>query len=670
MTTRTPDREPASAPSTASGPSTTPTPSAASGPDRPSDITAAVLDGSVLTPGTPARTAVFEAVAADPDGPVTQELLALTGNMGPAVRRTALTLLGELTYGRTPWPAPVEAAAARLHDPDPDVRRAAARLLVRTGATDRARTALGELTDPGTRIALADALLGTPDAALPPGTLRTDPLPEIRLLGALEELATAPRERWPELDARILAEVTALTAHDADRGYPIGARWGRALHRQDREQDCYTTVTRLLAGDAGAYGRRVGVQLAHRAFQEWRAAPDTLTPHLVRLLPSAPPDLRTLIVHALCASRTTTRRSADALAALLPDLTTAPAADPSHPAADPTAALAWHIAYALATIDDPRAAPYVHALLTAGARPHGMLAALRGLLRAEAADPDQLAAYASNLLRPEDPSGSRSEDRSENRDALSLSLALGILDALDPAAAAPCVPDLLAALRTACEAAEARGATLASWPELSLVGTLGRIGPPAATALPLLTTLTRDSRRRPGHGALALARITGDRAPVETYLRTRPWEGRRPTADHSALFAWLLDHGGLDAEQSAQLRDAVLRRRGAMQVRGSLVLWRNEGPPVAAELLAVLPDHLDDDLYGPVAMTTLAAMGPHARPALPHLRALIDRRTRLPLCVGSADADLRADERLLEAAERTVAALTDPTDPTDDGGAP
>ncbi|MEE4423009.1 HEAT repeat domain-containing protein [Streptomyces bugieae] len=644
MTTRTPGQDPASAPSTASGPSNGATPSTAPGPDHPSELTAAVLDGSVLSPGTPARTAVFEAVGADPDGPVTRELLALARHVSPAVRRTVLTLLGELTHGRTPWPAPVEAAGARLHDPDPDVRRAAARLLVRTGAADRARTALGELTDPVTRIALADALLGTPGTSCPPGPLRTDPLPEIRLLGCLEELATAPREQWPELDAQTLAEVTALTAHDADRGYSVGSRWGRALYRQEREADCYATAPRLLAGDAGAYGRRVGVQLAHRAFQEWRAAPDTLAPHLVRLLPTAPPDLRTLVVHALCASRTATRRSADALAALLPDPTTAPAADPAGPGAGPFDAVAWEVTYALATTGDPRAAPYVHALLTAGARPPGMLAALRGLLRAGAADTGQLAAYARTLLR------------SDTGDARSL--ALGVLDALDPAAAAPCVPDLLTALRNACETAEARGAALATWPELSLVGTLGRIGPPAAAAVPLLTTLTRDSRRRPGHGALALARITGDRAPLETYLRTHPPEGRRPTADHSALFQWLLDHGGLDPEQSARLRGAVLGRGGAMQVRGSLVLWRNEGPPVAAELLAVLPDYLDDDLFGPVAMTTLAAMGPHARPALPHLRALIDRRTRLPLHAGSEDADLRADEQLLEAAERTAAALT------------
>ncbi|WP_432144854.1 hypothetical protein [Streptomyces sp. bgisy084] len=47
-------------------------------------------------------------------------------------------------------------------------------------------------------------------------------------------------------------------------------------------------------------------------------------------------------------------------------------------------------------------------------------------------------------------------------------------------------------------------------------------------------------------------------------------------------------------------------------------------------------------------------MGEHARPALPHLRALIGRRTRLPLHAGSEDADMNADEQLLEAALRTV----------------
>ncbi|REK90219.1 hypothetical protein DY245_11480 [Streptomyces inhibens] len=180
--------------------------------------------------------------------------------------------------------------------------------------------------------------------------------------------------------------------------------------------------------------------------------------------------------------------------------------------------------------------------------------------------------------------------------------------------------------------------------------------------MPLLEGLTRDSRRHAGHRALALSRITGDRRHIESYLRSRPPK-RRYVPDHSALFRWLLDHGGLDPDQSRKLRSYVLERAGATQVYGALALWRHEGPPAAGELLALLSQYLDDDLFGPVAMDTLAAMGEHARPALPRLRELIDRTTRIPLCNGSEDAEMDGDERLLEAASRTVAAITAPAAP-------
>ncbi|MGP8302908.1 hypothetical protein ACTPOK_34215 [Streptomyces inhibens] len=646
MTARTPGQDPASAPSAADR-------------DRLAAVTAAVVDGSVRTPGTPARTTVFDAVRADQDGPVTQALISLTDKHCPAVRRTALTLLGELTFGRrTPWQGPIDAAAARLHDPDPDARRAAAQLLVRAGGADRARTALDELTDPVTRIALANALLHTPDTPCPPGPLRADPLPEIRLLACIEELATAPRERWPALDAQAEAEVAALTAADTDRIRPNGLRWGSALFRQDRERHCYALATRLLAGAAGPYGQRVGVDLARRAFQGWRAAPGTLTPHLVRLLPTAPPDLRDRVVDTLCASRTATRLTADDLAALLPAGNTAAdtardtAADTAWKAAADTAwkiaaDTAWKIACALAVIDDPRAAPYVHARMASGDPPTGAVAAVRGLLRSGTADPSQLVPRLRELLR--------------SGDSDVVHAAASITGDLGPAAAA-CVPELIEALRAECAARDALGAEWATWRELCLVASLGRIGPPAAAALPLLEGLTRDSRRRAGHRALALSRITGDRRHIESYLRSRP-QGRRYVPDHSALFLWLLDHGGLDPDQSRRLRTYVLERAGATQVYGSLALWRHEGPPAAGELLALLSQYLDDDLFGPVAMDTLAAMGEHARPALPRLRELIDRTTRIPLCNGSEDAEMDGDERLLEAASRTVAALTAPAAP-------
>ncbi|MFE7786476.1 hypothetical protein [Streptomyces nigrescens] len=619
MTARTPGQDPVSAPSAADV-------------DHSAAVTAAVVDGSVLTPGAPLRTAVFDAVRADRDGPVTHELIGLTGHHRPAVRRTALTLLTELAFNGPPsWQGPIEAAAARLHDPDPDARRAAVRLLVRAGGTDRARTALDTHPDPATRIALADALLfHLPHTPCPPGPLRTDPLPGIRLAACIAELRAAPEEEWAALDAQAVAELAALSDRDADRARILGSRWGDALSRQDRERHCYATATRLLTGAAGAHGRRVGVHLARRALQIWRAAPAALTPHLAALVRTAPPALRDLAVDTLCASRTATRLAADDLAALLPTT--------HHPRSD----TAWTITYALATVDDPRAAPSVHARLASGTPPAGAVAAVRGLLRSGTADPTELVPVIRQLLR--------------SGDSLSVLTATAMSDDLGPAAAA-CVPELIEALRAECALRDAQGTEWATRRELRLVTALGRIGAPARAAVPLLERLTRESRQRAGYRALALSRITGERHFIESALRS-PSRLRRYVPDRSALFEWLLDHGGLTPEQSRQLRDLVFTLPSGMQVFGARAVWRNEGPAAAGELLAVLPQYLDDDLFGPVAMTTLAAMGEHARPALPQLRALIDRRTRLPHHAGSDDADMNADEQLLEAARQTVAAVT------------
>ncbi|MCW7988951.1 hypothetical protein XF35_27850 [Streptomyces platensis subsp. clarensis] len=481
MTARTPGQDPVSAPSAADV-------------DHSAAVTAAVVDGSVLTPGAPLRTAVFDAVRADRDGPVTHELIGLTGHHRPAVRRTALTLLTELAFNGPPsWQGPIP-----------------------------------------------------------------------------------PRPRHP--------------------------------HRP---------------------GRRTPVPPAAHPLPA-RAAPAALTPHLAALVRTAPPALRDLAVDTLCASRTATRLAADDLAALLPTT--------HHPRSD----TAWTVTYALATVDDPRAAPSVHARLASGAPPAGAVAAVRGLLRSGTADADQLAPVIRQLLR--------------SGDSLSVLTATAMSDDLGPAAAA-CVPELIEALRTECALRDAQGTEWATRRELRLVTALGRIGAPARAAVPLLERLTRESRQRAGYRALALSRITGERHFIESALRS-PSRLRQYVPDRSALFEWLLDHGGLTPEQSRQLRDLVFTRPSGMQVFGARAVWRNEGPAAAGELLAVLPQYLGDDLFGPVVMATLAAMGEHARPALPQLRALIDRRTRLPHHAGSDDADMNADEQLLEAARQTVAAVT------------
>jgi len=94
-----------------------------------------------------------------------------------------------------------------------------------------------------------------------------------------------------------------------------------------------------------------------------------------------------------------------------------------------------------------------------------------------------------------------------------------------------------------------------------------------------------------------------------------------------------------------------------MQVGVAAALWRHTGPPAAPTLLAELPKYLDDDTFGPAAMKALAAMGPHARPALSHLDRLIQSPHRVAVYLGDADAEMRADEQLLDAATATYARI-------------
>ena len=61
----------------------------------------------------------------------------------------------------------------------------------------------------------------------------------------------------------------------------------------------------------------------------------------------------------------------------------------------------------------------------------------------------------------------------------------------------------------------------------------------------------------------------------------------------------------------------------------------------------MLPGYLDDHCCAPYALKTLVAMGAAARPVVPALEAIIDRRERLPVHLGDPGAELRADERLL-----------------------
>jgi hypothetical protein len=142
-----------------------------------------------------------------------------------------------------------------------------------------------------------------------------------------------------------------------------------------------------------------------------------------------------------------------------------------------------------------------------------------------------------------------------------------------------------------------------------------------------------------------------DRAVAERYLAGRPEELRRGGFE-SELLARLAEHGGLTVRQHKQLR-SLFRAPGFGQVEAAGALWLHEGSAVADELLAVLPEYLSDDLYGPKVLRVFTAMGSHARPILDRLDRFIASRHRASFNIGDDDTEMRADEMLLAA---TIAA--------------
>ncbi|MGW7642622.1 HEAT repeat domain-containing protein [Streptomyces bobili] len=227
-----------------------------------------MADGTATTPAHPSRIALFEAIRADRGGPVATRLLQLVHADTPFVRREALDLLHSLARER-PWPEAVDAAAARLDDPDEEVRRRAACLFGYHGQPGPVLAALGELADPLVRTTLARAL--GPTAA----HLTDDGLPSVRFLAHLQTLRTARPARWPSLDAALLDDVREAAHHLDD----IGHMWGRTLYALRREHDTYALVTRLLTEPAT---QDIGAELARAACHDWRAAPVRLLPLLVR----------------------------------------------------------------------------------------------------------------------------------------------------------------------------------------------------------------------------------------------------------------------------------------------------------------------------------------------------------------------------------------------------
>lgn len=228
----------------------------------------AVSAGHATTAAHPARIAVLEAIRADRTGPVPLRLLQLSRAEDAFVRREVMDLLSS-AGDRRPWPEAAEAALARLTDPDEEVRRRAAYLVVHAGSRDVALRALGELTEPVVRTALADWLRGSV------AHLQDDALASIRFLARLETLSVAPPRQWPPLDRALLADAREAARHLDG----VGWRWGRVLYGLGRERHVYALVARLLADPVT---RDIGAGLAREACHDWRAAPVELLPLLVR----------------------------------------------------------------------------------------------------------------------------------------------------------------------------------------------------------------------------------------------------------------------------------------------------------------------------------------------------------------------------------------------------
>ncbi|MFD7783824.1 hypothetical protein ACFV4Q_12120 [Streptomyces nojiriensis] len=228
----------------------------------------AVSAGHATTAAHPARIAVLDAIRADRTGPVPVRLLQLSRADDAFVRREVMELLSS-AGGRRPWPEAAKAALARLTDPDEEVRRRAAYLVVHAGSRDVALRALGELTEPVVRTALADWLRGSV------AHLHDDPLASVRFLARLATLSVATPQQWPPLDRALLADAREAASHLEG----VGRRWGRVLYGLGRERHVYALAARLL-GDPAT--RDLGAGLAREACHDWRAAPVELLPLLVR----------------------------------------------------------------------------------------------------------------------------------------------------------------------------------------------------------------------------------------------------------------------------------------------------------------------------------------------------------------------------------------------------
>ncbi|MDX3804208.1 HEAT repeat domain-containing protein, partial [Streptomyces sp. AK04-3B] len=172
-------------------------------------------------------------------------------------------------------------------------------------------------------------------------------------------------------------------------------------------------------------------------------------------------------------------------------------------------------------------------------------------------------------------------------------------------------------------------------------------------------TATTRARRIPS------AARSYDSASAAALLAAKP-VGVTRLAHACEIFGALLDAGPLTFRQAAQLYNLTFRRPCRSQAECAPLWLRHAGPGALSRLLALMTPHLADYAVGEYYLAGLARMGGHARPALPAVTALIDRRTRIPVNDSTRDAEMRLDESLLAAAlraRRAILAHADPSPP-------
>lgn len=186
--------------------------------------------------------------------------------------------------------------------------------------------------------------------------------------------------------------------------------------------------------------------------------------------------------------------------------------------------------------------------------------------------------------------------------------------------------------------------------------------PPSPAVSRALATASLSGAARRAHGALLSVRGF----PPFPVSRRRDRKAYSPESAAGALaalpvgvsrlnaarevFGALLDAGPLSFRQAAQLYNLTFRRPGRTQAACAPLWLRHAGPSAAPRLLDLMTPLLDDYAWGEEYLAALALMGRAALPALPAVTALTDRRTRIPVCDSTRDAETARDEALLAAA--------------------